>query len=159
MEPNLNLYITVLTITFSYLTVRGAKLIYILNKTIYTPHTPQVHTLTQAHTGYIFPQVLLLLAISWREQGLGVCAPRGSQSWSMPSGWGTLQPTSLALGRQPVAAKCSFFLEVQATWILCHWENIQTWSTKWLCFFDPSVRTRIRILERDIVYQKNHFPL
>lgn len=54
MEPNLNLYITVLTITFSHLTVRGAKLIYILNRTIYTQHTPQVHTLTQAHTGYMF---------------------------------------------------------------------------------------------------------
>lgn len=155
------MYITVLTITFSYLTVGGAKLICILNRTIYPQHTSQMHTLTQAQTGHrVLPQVLLpILAISRREQGLRVCA-LSSQSESVPNGWGTLQPTSLALGRQLVAAKCSFFLEVQDTCILHHGENIPSLDVvhKVTFFFDPSVRTRIRILERDIVYQKTFFP-
>lgn len=63
------------------------------------------------------------------------------------------------IGKAVAVAKSSF-VEVQATGILHHWENIHNLDVvhKVIFFFHPSVRTRIRILERHIVYQKTFFP-
>lgn len=73
MELNLNLYMTVLTITFPYLSGRCKVTLY-SNRTIYPRHTPQsAHS--HRHKEVHFPQVLLrLLALSRRGQGLRVCA-------------------------------------------------------------------------------------
>lgn len=85
-----------------------------------------------------------------------VCA-LSSQSASMPNGW-ELWAHGPGTGRAAAAAKCSF-LEVQATWILRHWENIHSLDVvhRVTFSFEPGVRTRIRILERDTVQKNPHF--
>lgn len=54
MESNLNLYMTVLTITFPYLSGRCKVTLY-SNRTIYPRYTPRERTLTQAQRGTFSP--------------------------------------------------------------------------------------------------------
>lgn len=154
MEPNLNLYIAMLTITFSNFSGR-CKVILYSNRTIYPRHTPRVRTLTQAQTGAWFsPSASAASCHLWKGAGT-----RCVRCESMPDGWG-LWAHGPGAGKAAAAAKCSI-VEVQATWILHHWENIHSLDVvhKVTFFFDPSVRTRIRIPEPDTVYQKTFSPL
>ena len=109
MESNLNLY-TIVLITFSHFTVGGTKLTYVPNTTIYPKTTPQMYTLAQAHTEYMFSPCAF--TASWHSLNLlllkeavtqCICSEELSELDGKPNGWGTPRPISLEL-----AGKCSF---------------------------------------------------
>lgn len=165
MESNLNLYRTVYNAIFPPYSGRY-RLTGEPNTTAFLKHTPQVHILHSHIWSVSLPRVLLLclgillICFSWRGAVTQCMCPAGfwSRMVSLRAA-GLCRPSSPDPRGTPVAVKGSFISKGSGYKNLTSLEKYPQFrcGPQSLCFFDLSVRTRMKILERDILYQRTVF--